>query len=88
MGIAIGTLNTGKASCGISLGTSTSASPIREDQELTKAAGSADVKRFDDNASTLAAYSAGKVQFVAAGVSVVAATISKDSELDAESKSC
>lgn len=57
-----------------------------EDQELTKAAGSADIKRFDDNASTLAAYSAGKVQFVAAGVSVVAAAISKDSKLDAESK--
>jgi polar amino acid transport system substrate-binding protein len=57
-----------------------------EDQELTKAAGSADVKRFDDNASTLTAYSAGKVQFVAAGVSVVAAAISKDSKLDAESK--
>lgn len=57
-----------------------------EDQELTKAAGSADIKRFDDNALTLTAYSTGKVQFLAAGVSVVAAAISKDSKLDAESK--
>jgi polar amino acid transport system substrate-binding protein len=57
-----------------------------EDQELTKAAGSADIKRFDDNAATLAAYSGGKVQFVAAGMSVVAAAISKDPKLEAEAK--
>lgn len=57
-----------------------------EDQELTKAAGTADIKRFDDNASALAAYSSGKVQFVAAGMSVVAAAISKDPKLEAEGK--
>jgi len=57
-----------------------------EDQELTKAAGSADIKRFDDNAATLAAYSGGKVQFVAAGMSIVAAAISKDPKLEAEAK--
>jgi polar amino acid transport system substrate-binding protein len=57
-----------------------------EDQELAKAAPGADVRRFDDNAATLAAYASGKTQFVATGMSVMAAALSKDAKLDAESK--
>ncbi len=58
-----------------------------EDTELTKLAPpSAQIKRFEDNSSTVAAFVAGQVQVVATGASVAASMIQKNPQLGAEYK--
>jgi len=58
-----------------------------EDTELTKLApSSAQIKRFEDNSSTVAAFVAGQVQMVATGASVAAAMIQKNPQIGAEFK--
>ncbi len=58
-----------------------------EDTELTKLApASAQIKRFEDNSSTVAAYVAGQVQLVATGASVAAAMAQKNPQLASEFK--
>jgi polar amino acid transport system substrate-binding protein len=58
-----------------------------EDQELSKLAPSGtDIKRFEDNNATVAAFASGQVQFVALGASVAANMISKNPQLAAEYK--
>jgi polar amino acid transport system substrate-binding protein len=58
-----------------------------EDQELSKLAPSGtDIKRFEDNNATVAAFAAGQVQFVALGASVAANMMSKNPQLAAEYK--
>ena len=58
-----------------------------EDTELTKLApAAAQIKRFEDSSSTIAAYVAGQVQLVATGASVATAMIQKNPQLGAEFK--
>ena len=58
-----------------------------EDTELTKLAPpTAQIKRFEDNSSTVAAFVAGQVQMVATGASVAAAMIQKNPQIGAEFK--
>ena len=58
-----------------------------EDQELGKVAPtSADVKRFEDNNATIAAFTAGQVQFVALGASVAGNMMAKNPQLSSEYK--
>jgi polar amino acid transport system substrate-binding protein len=58
-----------------------------EDQELTKLAPSGtDIKRFEDNNATVAAFASGQVQFVALGASVAANMMTKNPQLAAEYK--
>ena len=58
-----------------------------EDQELSKLAPSGtDIKRFEDNNATVAAFAAGQVQFVALGASVAANMMGKNPQLAAEYK--
>jgi len=58
-----------------------------EDQELGKVAPSgADIKRFEDNNATIAAFTAGQVQFVALGASVAGNMMAKNPQLSAEYK--
>jgi polar amino acid transport system substrate-binding protein len=58
-----------------------------EDQELGKVApASVDTKRFEDNNATIAAFTAGQVQFVALGASVAGNMMTKNPQLSAEYK--
>ncbi|MEB0140654.1 MULTISPECIES: transporter substrate-binding domain-containing protein [unclassified Undibacterium] len=58
-----------------------------EDQELSKLAPvGTDIKRFEDNNGTVAAFAAGQVQFVALGASVAASMMTKNPQLAAEYK--
>jgi polar amino acid transport system substrate-binding protein len=58
-----------------------------EDQELSKVApGNTDTKRFEDNNATIAAFTAGQVQFVALGASVAGNMMTKNPQLSAEYK--
>lgn len=58
-----------------------------EDQELTKVVpGNTDTKRFEDNNATIAAFTAGQVQFVALGASVAGNMMTKNPQLSAEYK--
>lgn len=58
-----------------------------EDQELGKVApSSTDIKRFEDNNATIAAFAAGQVQFVALGASVAGNMMTKNPQLGAEYK--
>ncbi len=58
-----------------------------EDQELTKVApAGADIKRFEDNNTTVSAYTAGQVQLIATGVSVAGAMMTKSPQLNTEYK--
>jgi polar amino acid transport system substrate-binding protein len=58
-----------------------------EDQELTKVAPTGlDTKRFEDNNATIAAFTAGQVQFVALGASVAGNMMTKNPQLSAEYK--
>lgn len=58
-----------------------------EDQELTKMApASTDTKRFEDNNATIAAFTAGQVQFVALGASVAGNMMAKNPQLASEYK--
>jgi polar amino acid transport system substrate-binding protein len=58
-----------------------------EDQELTKVApASTDTKRFEDNNATIAAFTAGQVQFVALGASVAGNMMAKNPQLSSEYK--
>lgn len=58
-----------------------------EDQELGKVApSSTDIKRFEDNNATIAAFTAGQVQFVALGASVAGNMMTKNPQLSAEYK--
>ena len=58
-----------------------------EDQELGKVAPSGiDTKRFEDNNATIAAFTAGQVQFVALGASVAGNMMTKNPQLSAEYK--
>jgi polar amino acid transport system substrate-binding protein len=58
-----------------------------EDQELSKLAPAAtDIKRFEDNNATVAAFASGQVQFVALGASVAANMMTKNPQLAAEYK--
>jgi polar amino acid transport system substrate-binding protein len=58
-----------------------------EDQELAKVAPSGvDTKRFEDNNATIAAFTAGQVQFVALGASVAGNMMTKNPQLSAEYK--
>ena len=58
-----------------------------EDQELSKLAPSGtDIKRFEDNNATVAAFASGQVQFVALGASVAANMMTKNPQLAAEYK--
>jgi polar amino acid transport system substrate-binding protein len=58
-----------------------------EDQELTKMApATVEAKRFEDNNATIAAYSAGQVQFVALGASVAGNMMAKNPQLGTEYK--
>lgn len=58
-----------------------------EDQELTKVAPSgADVKRFEDNNTTVSAYTAGQVQLIATGASVAGNMMAKNPQLGTEYK--
>jgi polar amino acid transport system substrate-binding protein len=58
-----------------------------EDQELTKVApSSTDTKRFEDNNATIAAFTAGQVQFVALGASVAGNMMAKNPQLSSEYK--
>jgi polar amino acid transport system substrate-binding protein len=58
-----------------------------EDQELNKVIPpNTDVRRFDDNFRTVAAFSAGQVQLVATGASVIADIVKKNPQLRVEYK--
>ncbi len=58
-----------------------------EDQELAKVApSSTDTKRFEDNNATIAAFTAGQVQFVALGASVAGNMMTKNPQLSSEYK--
>ncbi len=58
-----------------------------EDMELTKIAPSgADIKRFEDNNATVAAFVSGQVQVVATGASVAGNMMARNPKLDAEYK--
>jgi len=58
-----------------------------EDQELTKQApADANIKRFEDNNATVAAFVAGQTQVVATGASVAANMMQKNPKLQAEYK--
>lgn len=58
-----------------------------EDQELSKVApASTDTKRFEDNNATIAAFTAGQVQFVALGASVAGNMMAKNPQLSSEYK--
>ena len=58
-----------------------------EDQELTKVAPSAtDVKRFEDNNATVAAFVSGQVQAIATGASVAGNMMARNPQLGAEYK--
>jgi polar amino acid transport system substrate-binding protein len=58
-----------------------------EDQELTKVAPpSADLKRFEDNNATVAAFVSGQVQAIATGASVAGNMMAKNPQLNAEYK--
>ena len=58
-----------------------------EDQELSKVApAGTDVKRFEDNNTTVSAYTAGQVQLIATGASVAGNMIAKNPQLNTEYK--
>jgi polar amino acid transport system substrate-binding protein len=58
-----------------------------EDQELSKVApATADVKRFEDNAATVAAFVSGQVQTIATGASVAGNMMAKNPQLNTEYK--
>jgi polar amino acid transport system substrate-binding protein len=58
-----------------------------EDQELTKVApAGADIKRFEDNNTTVSAYAAGQVQLIATGASVAGNMMAKNPQLNTEYK--
>jgi polar amino acid transport system substrate-binding protein len=58
-----------------------------EDQELAKVApANVDVKRFEDNNATVAAFVSGQTQFIATGASVAANMIQQNPKLAAEYK--
>lgn len=58
-----------------------------EDQELTKVApAGTDIKRFEDNNTTVSAYTAGQVQLIATGVSVAGNMMTKNPQLNTEYK--
>ncbi|MFS2032966.1 transporter substrate-binding domain-containing protein [Polaromonas sp. CT11-55] len=58
-----------------------------EDQELSKVAPvGADIKRFEDNNTTVSAYTAGQVQLIATGASVAGNMIAKNPQLNTEYK--
>jgi polar amino acid transport system substrate-binding protein len=58
-----------------------------EDAELTKIAPSgADIKRFEDNAATVAAFVSGQVQVVATGASVAGNMMARNPNLNTEYK--
>lgn len=58
-----------------------------EDQELTKVApAGAEIKRFEDNNTTVAAYMTGQVQLIATGASVAGNLMSKRPDLNTEYK--
>jgi polar amino acid transport system substrate-binding protein len=58
-----------------------------EDQELSKVApAGVDIKRFEDNNTTVSAYTAGQVQLIATGVSVAGNMMSKNPQLNTEYK--
>jgi polar amino acid transport system substrate-binding protein len=58
-----------------------------EDQELSKVApAGADIKRFEDNNTTVSAYTAGQVQLIATGVSVAGNMMTKNPQLNTEYK--
>jgi polar amino acid transport system substrate-binding protein len=58
-----------------------------EDQELTKVAPTGtDIKRFEDNNTTVSAYTAGQVQLIATGVSVAGNMMTKNPQLNTEYK--
>ncbi|MDB5886134.1 MAG: amino acid transporter substrate-binding protein [Polaromonas sp.] len=58
-----------------------------EDQELSKVAPSgADVKRFEDNNTTVSAYTAGQTQLIATGASVAGNMMAKNPQMNTEYK--
>jgi polar amino acid transport system substrate-binding protein len=58
-----------------------------EDQELSKVApAGADIKRFEDNNTTVSAYTAGQVQLIATGASVAGNMMAKNPQLTTEYK--
>lgn len=58
-----------------------------EDQELTKVApAGADIKRFEDNNATVAAFVSGQVQLVATGASVAGNMMARNPQLNTEYK--
>lgn len=58
-----------------------------EDQELSKVApAGTDIKRFEDNNTTVSAYTAGQVQLIATGASVAGNMIAKNPQLNTEYK--
>lgn len=58
-----------------------------EDQELSKLAPlGTDIKRFEDNNATVAAFASGHIQFAALGASVAANMMTKNPQLGAEYK--
>jgi polar amino acid transport system substrate-binding protein len=58
-----------------------------EDQELTKVAPvGADIKRFEDNNTTVSAYTAGQVQLIATGASVAGNMMAKNPQMGTEYK--
>jgi polar amino acid transport system substrate-binding protein len=58
-----------------------------EDQELTKVApAGVDIKRFEDNNTTVSAYTAGQVQLIATGASVAGNMMAKNPQLNTEYK--
>jgi polar amino acid transport system substrate-binding protein len=58
-----------------------------EDQELSKVApAGTDIKRFEDNNTTVSAYTAGQVQLIATGASVAGNMMAKNPQLNTEYK--
>jgi polar amino acid transport system substrate-binding protein len=58
-----------------------------EDQELSKVApAGADIKRFEDNNTTVSAFTAGQVQLIATGVSVAGNMMNRNPQLNTEYK--
>ncbi len=58
-----------------------------EDQELTRVApAGVDIKRFEDNNTTVSAYTAGQVQLIATGASVAGNMMAKNPKLGTEYK--
>lgn len=58
-----------------------------EDQELTKIApATTDIKRFEDNNGTVAAFASGQTQLIATGVSVAGNMMARNPQLGAEYK--